>query len=68
MTIALDEYFIAPSASKYCLQASRRIIGLDGTFLTGKLVLTLLLAVGIDANGQTTILAWAIVESENLDS
>ena len=60
--------FVAPSASQQCLSKSRRIFGLDGTFLTGKFVLTLLLAVGIDSNGQTTILAWAIVESENVES
>lgn len=30
--------------------------------------MTLLLAVGIDANGETLILAWAVVESENKDS
>lgn len=31
-------------------------------------MLRLLLAVGIDANGETTILAWVIAESENLES
>lgn len=60
--------FVAPSALRSCLSSSRRIVGFDGTFLTGKFVLILLLAVRIDANGQTTILAWAIVESENLES
>jgi hypothetical protein len=43
----------------------RRIVAVDGTFLTGKFALTLLLAVGIDANGHNVILAWAVVESEN---
>src|SRR5271170_1114144 len=33
-----------------------------------RFVLTLLLAVGIDDNGQNVILAWAIVESENRSS
>jgi len=46
----------------------RRIVAADGTFLTGRFVLTLLLAVGIDANGHNVILAWAVVESENRDS
>jgi transposase-like protein len=46
----------------------RRIVAADGTFLTGRFVLTLLLAVGIDANGHNVILAWAMVESENRDS
>ncbi len=49
-------------------QQLRRLIAADGTFLTGKFVLTLLLAVGIDANGCNVILAWAVVESENQDS
>jgi hypothetical protein len=35
----------------------RRIVAADGTFLTGRFVLTLLLAVGIDANGHNVILA-----------
>jgi transposase-like protein len=46
----------------------RRIVAADGTFLTGRFVLTLLLAIGIDANGHNVILAWAVVESENRDS
>ena len=40
-------------------------MAVDGTFTKGQFILTLLLAVGIDANGQTTLLAWAIVESES---
>ena len=35
------------------------------TFIKGYFVLTILLAVRIDANDQITLLAWAIVESEN---
>ena len=31
-------------------------------------VQTLLLAVGIDANGKNLLLAWAVVESENKES
>lgn len=31
-------------------------------------ILTLLLAVDIDANGENVLLAWAMVESENRDS
>lgn len=41
---------------------------MDGTFLTGRFKLTLLLAVSIDADGRNVILAWAVVESENRDS
>jgi transposase-like protein len=46
----------------------RRIFAADGTFLKGRFIQQLLLAVGIDANGNALILAWAIVESKNEDS
>ena len=35
------------------------------TFIKDYFILTILLAVRIDANNQTTLLIWAIVESEN---
>ena len=38
---------------------------MDGTFLKARFILTLLLTVGIDANGKLVLLAWAVVESEN---
>lgn len=41
---------------------------MDGTFLKARFILTLLLAVGIDANGELILLAWAVVESENRNS
>ena len=37
----------------------------NGTFIKGHFILTILLAVRIDANDQITLLVWAIVESEN---
>jgi transposase-like protein len=37
----------------------------DGTFTKSRFLIQLLLAVGIDANGNNIILAWALVESEN---
>ena len=37
----------------------------DGTFIKGHFVLTILLAVRINVNDQTTLLVWAIVESKN---
>jgi len=43
-------------------------MALDGTFLKARFVQTLLLAVGIDENGKSLILAWAVVESENTAS
>jgi len=45
-----------------------KFMALDCTFLKARFVQTLLLAVGIDANGQCLILAWAVVESENTAS
>ena len=41
---------------------------MDGTFLKARFILTLLLTVGIDANGELVLLAWAVVESENASS
>jgi len=46
----------------------RGIVAVDGTFLKGTFVHTLLLAVGVDAEGHIVILAWAIVEGENESS
>ena len=46
----------------------RRFVALDGTHLKGFFQQTLLLAAGIDANGQYIIYAWAVVESENKDA
>jgi transposase-like protein len=43
-------------------------VAVDGTFYKARFILTLLLAVGLDANGENVILAWALVESENGDS
>lgn len=43
----------------------RKFIAVDGTFLKARFVQTLLLAVGIDGNGNILLLAWAVVESEN---
>jgi transposase-like protein len=45
-----------------------RIFAADGTFLKGRFIQQLLLAVGVNANGNTLILARAIVKSENEDS
>lgn len=60
--------FCCPLESRASYTLCRRLIMADGTFLKARFVLTLLLAVGIDANGETIILAWAVVESENKDS
>jgi transposase-like protein len=46
----------------------RKFMAIDGTFLKARFIQTLLLAVGIDANGHNLLLAWAVVESENTNS
>lgn len=46
----------------------RRLVAVRGTALLGRLVQTLLTAVGIDAAGQNVVLAWGFVESENRSS
>jgi hypothetical protein len=43
-------------------------VAVDGTFMRGGYVQTLLLAVALDAENQIIILAWAVVESENESS
>ena len=60
--------FICPAESQLSFIQMRKFMALDGTFLKARFVQTLLLAVGIDANGKTLILAWAVVESENTAS
>jgi transposase-like protein len=51
--------------SQECFGLLRRFIAVDGTFLKARFIQTLLLAIGIDADGHNTILAWAVVELEN---
>jgi hypothetical protein len=67
-TNRFQRIFICPRQSKGSWHHMRRFVGVDGTFLKGRFIQQLLLAVGIDANGNTLILAWAVVESENEDS
>jgi hypothetical protein len=57
--------FVCPAVSREAFRHLRRFVAVDGTFLKGRFVLTLLLAVSIDADGRNVILAWAVVESEN---
>ena len=60
--------FICPWQSRQSFQLMRTFMAVDGTFLKARFVQTLLLAVGIDANGNILLLAWGIVESENESS
>lgn len=59
---------MCPAQSRTSFRLCRRLIAVDGTFLKARFILTLLLAVGIDANGRNILLAWGVVESENRDS
>ncbi|KFZ19703.1 hypothetical protein V501_00553 [Pseudogymnoascus sp. VKM F-4519 (FW-2642)] len=60
--------FVCPPVSVETFRLCRRLVVADGTFLKARFILTLLLAVGIDPNGELILLAWAVVESENSDS
>jgi hypothetical protein len=46
----------------------RPVISVDGTFLTGKYKGTLMVAVGMTAENQLVLLAFALVEGENNES
>jgi hypothetical protein len=41
------------------------VLSIDGTFLIGKYEGTLLIAIGIDANHQVVLVAFAIMEENN---
>ena len=60
--------FICPPESVNSFQSCRHFIDVDGTHLTGKFRMTLLLAVTIDAAGHNVLLACSVVESENENS
>lgn len=60
--------FICPAESRQSFLQMRRFMAVDGTFLKSRFIQTLLLAVGIDANGHNLLLAWAIVEAESTSS
>jgi hypothetical protein len=51
-------------AFKHC----RPVISVDGTFLTGKYRGVLLIATGVDGEDRLAPLAFALAESENIDS
>ena len=56
---------IAPAPCRSAATALRPYTGLDGTHTKSRFRMMLLIATGIDANGQILILAWALVLSEN---
>jgi hypothetical protein len=51
-------------AFKHC----RPVISVDGTFLTGKYRGVLLITTGVDGEDRLVPLAFALVESENIDN
>ena len=60
--------FICPYPSRSSFPFCRKFIALDGTFLKGRFIQTMLLATTLDANHNILLLAWAVVESENTES
>lgn len=52
-----ERIFVCPTESRASYTLCRRFIVVDGTFLKARFVLILLLAVDIDANGETLVLA-----------
>ncbi|KAF7688380.1 hypothetical protein CDIK_2933 [Cucumispora dikerogammari] len=62
------KYFMTWNATKKFYSLSRKIISVDGTFVSDPNKGTLLIAVAQDRKDQLVLLAFAIVESENLDS
>ncbi|KAF7685599.1 Protein FAR-RED IMPAIRED RESPONSE 1 [Cucumispora dikerogammari] len=61
-------FFILWNSSKEFFSTSRKLLYLDGTFLTGPNKGTLLVAVSQDACDQLFLISVAIVESENSES
>jgi len=61
--------FVCPEhTSRSTFILCRPFVAMDGTFLKTRWGMTLLLAVGIYGNGETVILEWTVVESENTSS
>ncbi len=66
--IAFSQFFIILDSFSPICNYSYHIFGIEGTFLTEKIRLTLLLKMIIDTNDQVLVFDWVIVERENLDS
>jgi len=67
-TDSFQRLFICPAESQESFRHCLHFIAVDGMFLKTLFIQTLLLAVTIDSNGHTLLLAWAVVESENASS
>jgi len=66
--LQFQHIFICPEKSAKPFEYCRHFIAIDGTHLTGKFCMTLLLAVTIDLQGQNLLLAWSVVKSKNESS
>jgi hypothetical protein len=53
--------FFAPTGLQHTSHFIRQIIGVNSTYIGSKFQMTLLIAVGINANDKTLLLAWALV-------
>jgi hypothetical protein len=58
-------YICFKAVSDCWKKGCRRVIGLDGCFLKGRVKGELLTAIGRDANNQVFPIAWAVVDVEN---
>jgi hypothetical protein len=57
--------FFAPTSLQHAHESLRDFIGVDGTYIASRFRMNLLIARGVDANGKTLPLAWALVPIEN---
>ena len=57
--------FFAPIGLWHTHKSLRDFIGIDGTYIASRFRMNLLIASGVDANGKTLPLAWALVPIEN---
>jgi hypothetical protein len=67
VTHRFQRIFICPITSHLAFRHIRGLVAVDGTFMKGSFVQTLL-AVALDAENQILVLAWALVEGENESS
>jgi hypothetical protein len=65
VTSRFQRLFIGPSASRTVFSHVPKYIACDGTFTKTEFRQTLLFASCIDSNDEISVLAWALVESEN---
>jgi hypothetical protein len=57
--------FFAPAGLRHAHESLRDFVGVDGTHTASRFRMNLLIARGVDANGKTLPLAWALVPIEN---